>query len=521
MHRHRLVVALGMLVLGSGTTLSAQTFPGSDPVLQRVWQEGMENSHAYQLAQVLLDSIGPRLTGSPAHRAANDWAVAMYQSWGIDARNEQYGTWRGWERGISHIDLVEPRVRTLEGITLAWSPGTSGKVRGGVVILPQVADSSEFAAWLPQLRGKFVLTSFPQPTCRTDANWEEYAVPASFEKMKAERDTARTAWTGRMRNTGVNFRELRRRLEDAGALGIVTSRWSAGWGVNRMSSASTEKVPTLDLSCEDYGLVFRLAANGQNPVLQVEAEARFLGEVPVFNTIAEMRGSERPDEYVVLSAHYDSWDGASGATDNGTGSVTMMEAMRILKTVYPNPKRTIVAGLWSGEEQGLNGSRAFVADHPDIVEGLQALFNQDNGTGRVVNISMQGLTGAGAHFARWLAQVPSEVTRHINLRIPGTPGRGGSDYASFICAGVPSFSLFSLSWDDRYTWHTNRDTFDKVVLDDLKNNATLTAMLAYLASEDPERVPRDQRVMPVSQRTGEQLTWPQCRDGRRSWEERR
>ena len=159
-------------------------------------------------------------------------------------------------------------------------------------------------------------------------------------------------------------------------------------------------------------------------------------------------------------------------------------------------------------------------DHPEIVGGLQALFNQDNGTGRVVNISMQGLTGAGEHFANWLGQIPREITQHIDLNIPGTPGGGGSDYASFICSGAPAFSISSLSWEyGTYTWHTQRDTFDKIWMDDLKNNATLTAMLVYLASEDPNRVPRDQRdVMPTSRRTGEPMTWPECRDGRRSSE---
>lgn len=516
------VAALAALLLSTPGRSAAQSFPSDDPVIKAMWEEGMVNSHAYRLAQVLLDSIGPRLTGSPGQKAAHDWAVAVYRSWGIEARNEQYGTWMGWRRGVTHIDLVEPRVRTLEGTMLAWSPGTKGKVRAEAVILPEVADSGEFAAWLPHVKDRFVLVSFAEPTCRTDDNWEEYATEESFEKMRAERDTARRVWNQRLRRTGIGLRQLAGVLEDAGATGILTSRWSRGWGVNRIFSASTERVPTLDLSCEDYGLVFRLTDNGQRPVLELEAEAQFLGEVPVFNTIAEIKGSEKPDEYVLLSAHFDSWDGASGATDNGTGSVTMLEAMRIIKATYPSPKRTIIAGHWSGEEQGLNGSRAFAADRPEIVEGLQALLNQDNGTGRVVVISMQGLFQAGEFFARWLAQIPDDITRHIDLRLPGTPGRGGSDYASFICAGVPAFSLSSLSWEYRtYTWHTNRDTFDKVVIDDLKNNATLTAMLAYLASEDPERIPRDRRVLPVSERTGRQMTWPRCRDATRSWRERR
>jgi Zn-dependent M28 family amino/carboxypeptidase len=220
---------------------------------------------------------------------------------------------------------------------------------------------------------------------------------------------------------------------------------------------------------------------------------------------------------VILSAHFDSWDGGSGATDNGTGTVTMMEAMRILKAAYPNPKRTILVGHWNSEEQGLNGSRAFVADHPEIVDNVQAVFNQDNGTGRVANISMQGFSGAAPYFATWFAKIPQEITGDIELRIPGTPGGGGSDYASFVCADAPAFGLSSLSWDyGTYTWHTNRDTFDKLVMDDVKNNATLTAMLAYLASEDQDRLPRDKAILPLNPRTGQQMTWPVCRDGARS-----
>jgi hypothetical protein len=404
---------------------------------------------------------------------------------------------------------------------LAWSPGTKKK-KAGVAIMPDVADSASFVAWLPQAKGKYVLMSFPEPTCRPDGNWQENATEASFEAMQAERDAAREAWGARSEATGLSFSGLVGAIEDAGAAGIVTGGRSLGWGTYRVFSARTEEIPTLILSCEDYGLVFRLAENGQDPVLEVEAKADFKGEVPVFNTIAEIRGSEKPDEYVVLSAHFDSWDGGSGTTDNGTGTITILEAMRIIKEAYPNPKRTIIAGHWNAEEQGLIGSRAFAADHPEVTEGLQALFNQDNGTGRIVRISMQGLLEAGNFFSSWLAQVPPEITQHIDLQIPGTPGGGGSDYAAFVCAGAPSFFLGAHNWSYfPYTWHTNRDTFDKIVADDLKNNATLFAMLTYLASEDPELMPREQRVLPVSQRTGEQMTWPQCRQPRRSWEEYR
>ena len=496
---------------------AAQNVATDDPVIQRIWEEGMNNSQAYPLAQVLLDSIGPRLTGSPGMNAAHDWAVRTFESWGIPARNEAYGSWLGWRRGITHIDLLEPRVRTLEGTMLAWSPGTDGPVQGPVAVLPEIQSPAEFEAWLPQVKGKFVAVSFAQPTCRPNETWSELATPESFEKMQAEREAANAAWNQRIRNTGLNARQLHVRLEEAGALGVLTSNWSNGYGVNKIFNAYTRKVPTLDLSCEDYGLVFRLAENEQGPVLRVNADAEYLGNVPVFNTIAEIRGTEKPDEYIVLSAHFDSWDGSSGATDNGTGTVTMMEAARILKKVYPNPKRTIIVGLWGGEEQGLNGSRAFTEDNPHIVENLQALFNQDNGTGRVVNISMEGFMGAGEFFGRWLSQIPNEITQHIRLDLPGTPRSGGTDHASFVCHGAPAFNLSALHWEYwNYTWHTNRDSFDKIVFDDLKNNATLTAMLAYLASEEPERIGREMRDMPINPRTGTKASWPACQPAHRS-----
>jgi carboxypeptidase Q len=508
----------GLVVLGGAAPLPAQTFPTENDVLRRIWTLGMDESHAPRLAQALLDSIGPRLTGTPQMSAANDWAVAVLRGWGVDARNEQYGTWRGWRRGHTHIDLVAPRQRTLEGTMLAWSPGTprGRAVEGPVILLPEVASAAEFDAWLPQAKGRFVAISFAEPTCRPNRQWQEFATPESFERMQQERDAARAAWSGRL--SGIMLmNQVRQRLDEAGAAGILQSYWSNDFGVNKVFSTNTTNIPTVDLSCEDYGLVFRLAQNGQGPVLRLSAQSEALGEVPVYNTLGMIRGSERPDEYVILSAHFDSWDSSSGATDNGTGSVTMLEAMRILKAAYPNPNRTILLALWGGEEQGLNGSRAFVEDNPKIVAGVQALFNQDNGTGRVVSISMQGYTDAAGHFGRWLARVPTEITQHIDLNIPGTPGGGGTDHASFVCAGAAAFNLSALNWGyGTYTWHTNRDTYDKIVFDDLRNNATLVAMLAYLASEDPERVSTARRVMPTSPQGRRQMNWPTCQQPQRS-----
>ncbi len=489
-----------------------------EEMIDKIVKEAENNSQLEELAHELLDVVGPRLVGTPQMKNANDWAVKKYNSWQITARNEQWGKWKGWERGITHIDMISPRIQSLEGRQLAWSPSTGKKgVTAEVVILPEAKDSLDFVQKLKSVKGKFVMISMPQPTGRPDDNWEEWATKESFEKMKSQRDSLEKLWDERLRKTGLSRRELPKALEEAGAEGIISSYWSRGFGVNKVFSAYTEEVPTIDVSLEDYGLLYRLAEYGDKPEIKVVAESSELGEVPTFNTIAEIKGSEKPEEYVILSAHFDSWDGATGATDNGTGTLVMMETMRILKKLYPNPKRTILVGHWGSEEQGLNGSRAFVKDHPEIVNNVQAVFNQDNGTGRVVNISGNGFLNSYDYLGRWLYEVPENVSQHIETNFPGTPGRGGSDYASFVAAGAPAFNLSSLSWDYwNYTWHTNRDTYDKIVFDDVKNNVILTAVLAYMASEDEETTSREKIVLPVSRRTGEQMTWPEPRDAERA-----
>jgi carboxypeptidase Q len=497
------------LLLGS-FTLQAQE---KDSVIDNIIKEATENSQLERLGYELMDKIGPRLVGTPQMKKANDWAVNKYTSWGIPAKNEKWGEWRGWERGITHIDMVHPRLQSLDGTQLAWNPSTSGEgVTAELIVLPMVKDSLTFDNWLPNVKGKLVMISMNQPTGRPDYNWEEFATEASFEKMKKNRDEQTDAWRDNMKNTGYDRRTLPEALESAGAAGIVASNWSKGFGVNKIFSASTKAIPTVDLELEDYSMLYRMVEYGDKPKINIVAESKELGKVPNFNTIAEIKGTEKPDEYVILSAHFDSWDGGTGATDNGTGTLVMMETMRILKKMYPNPKRTILVGHWGSEEQGLNGSRAFVEDHPEIVENIQAVFNQDNGTGRVVKLSGAGFLHAYDYLGRWLHPVPEEIKDPIETTFPGSPSGGGSDNASFLAAGAPSFNLSSLNWSYwDYTWHTNR-----IVFDDVRSNVILAAILTYMASEDPNRTSKEQSVLPMSRRTGEQATWPKPRSPERN-----
>ncbi|MES2178797.1 MAG: M20/M25/M40 family metallo-hydrolase [Gemmatimonadota bacterium] len=568
----RRLTAIGLIAVAAAAPSHAQTttFPKSNPTMERIWRLGMDSSHVQQLSQVLFDSIGPRLTGSPGLTRASDWVIGQYKAWGIEGKREQYGTWRGWRRGYSHIDLEQPRVRSLAGTMLAWSPGTNGKpVKAEVITLPKFADSTEFVKWLPKAKGKIVMLSPAWPTCRPSEDWNRFGTAASIARMDSAIGRMQADWavttgdsTKLYRGTGYNLAlgtgTLGTRLEKAGVVGTITSRnklsgfnnpfaapggggggrggrgggggnppgsasargggpaaslaqggggrggaggaqGAGGWGTIEIFETYNTKAPAVTLECEDYGLVYRLAENNQKPVVRLDLDASLLGEKPAFNTIGIIKGTEKPDEYVMLSAHFDSWDGSSGATDNGTGTMMAMEAMRILKLAYPNPKRTIMVGHWASEEQGLNGSTAFTEDHPEVMKGLQALFNQDNGTGRVQSLGSSGLPDIGRHLKQWYSALPSFFTDSMSSnvvswsfddRAPGNPG--GTDGAVFTCKGAPSFGMGAVGWNyGTYTWHTNRDTYDKVVMDDLKHNATLAAMMIYQASEDPEFIKRD------------------------------
>lgn len=491
--------------------LNAQT---KDQMVKSIMDETYQNSQLETLAYELLDGIGPRLVGSPKMQQAHDWAVKRFQNWGIDAQNEKWGEWKAWERGPSSIEMTAPYAKSIEGTQLAWSPSTSSKgITADVLMLPLFKNKEEFAAWLPKVKGKLVMVSQYQISGRPEYNWKEFATPESFEKMKKETADASEEWRNSIAATGETSRTLNEKLEKSGAVGIVSSNWSRGFGVNKIFSAGTKTIPVVDIALEDYGQLYRMIQHGTTPQLKINAQSKDKGTAPTFNTVAVIKGSQKPEEFVILSAHLDSWDGGTGATDNGTGTITMMEVARILKKHYPNPKRTIVVGLWGSEEQGLNGSRGYVSAHKDQMPHVQAVFNQDNGTGRIANISGQGFVNSYDYLGRWLSAVPNELTKDIKTTYPGFPGGGGSDHASFVAAGAPAFMLGSLNWSyGNYTWHTNRDTYDKIVFDDVKSNVATIAIMTYMASEDPEKSSSARIKMPINPRTGEAAKWPEVKE---------
>lgn len=491
-------------------SLQAQT---KDQMVKSIMDETFQNSQLETLAYELMDEIGPRLVGSPKMQQAHDWAVKRFENWGIQAQNEKWGEWKSWERGTSTIEMVSPYVKSIEGMQLAFSPATPARgITADVVMLPTFKNKEDLNQFLTKVKGKLVMVSQYQPSGRPEYNWKEFATPESFEKMKKETAEASEAWRKSIAASGETSKTLNERLEKAGAAGIISSYWSRGFGVNKIFAAGTKTIPVVDVALEDYGQLYRMIQHGKTPKLKIVAQSKDKGTAPTFNTVAVIKGSEKPEEFVILSAHLDSWDGGTGATDNGTGTITMMEVARILKKHYPNPKRSIVVGLWGSEEQGLNGSRGYVWAHKDQMPNVQAVFNQDNGTGRIANISGQGFLHSYDYIGRWLSAVPRELTKGIETSFPGFPGGGGSDHASFVAAGVPAFMLSSLNWSyGNYTWHTNRDTYDKIVFDDVKSNVATIAILTYMASED-EKASAERIKLPNNPRTGEPMSWPEVKE---------
>jgi hypothetical protein len=234
---------------------------------------------------------------------AQDWAVKMFQSWGIEATKERYGTWRGWRRGTSHIDRIAPRVRTLEGTMLGYSPGTGGKdIEAVPILLPRFADTSgaEFRRWLPQAKGKLVLISAPNPSCRSNAEWDDFGTPASVGRIRAERAALNADWQARIRATKLGVAlgggALGWALDSAGVAGVISYRPKDTRGAMEVFETHNKVNPNIALSCEDYGLVYRLAQNNQGPVVRVAAESEDLGEVPAHNVIGTIRGTEKPND---------------------------------------------------------------------------------------------------------------------------------------------------------------------------------------------------------------------------------
>ncbi|MGH7568470.1 MAG: M20/M25/M40 family metallo-hydrolase [Gemmatimonadales bacterium] len=470
-------------------------------VVQRIRDEGMNRSQVPELAGYLTDVIGPRLTGSSAMRRANDWTAEQFRGWGLaNVVVEPWGQFgRGWERVSFSGRILEPFVWPLQGSPLAWSGSTRGTVVGPVVFV-ELRDTADLARYRGKLRGAFVMRDtivavapeFDPAPLRTpldrllDTTRQQAPPPTPPTPEQQARQQAQAAFN----RAAYAFLRAER------AAGVLTysSRQYAiiRPGAGPFSTAVRydtipDPLPAVMLSQEQYFQIVRNLKRGTPVRLELNAQNRWLTQDrQAYNTLAEIPGADLKDQVVMLGAHLDSWFGGTGATDNGAGSVVMMEAIRILRTLGLQPRRTIRIALWSGEEQGLRGSRAWVENHKAELDKISAYVNVDNGTGRIRGIWNQSNEAVLPVFEQILW--PFRDLGVVAVRRGNT---GGTDHLAFDAAGVPGFNFIQdpIEYGTR-THHTDADTFERLLIDDLKQAATVVAYTVYHLAMRDEMMPR-------------------------------
>jgi carboxypeptidase Q len=469
-------------------------------VVEQIRAMGLESAHLEEMARHLTEVIGPRLTGSPGMTAANEWTAQMFREWGLE--NVTVEPWGEFGRGWEHVDykgrILTPWVQPLHGQPMAWTGSTDGLVRGQVMVA-RVETAEELDTLRGSLSGKILLTEEMQDV---DPEFEHRDRRTSLEDLLEPEevtqgggdmsDAERQAMFARMRAQREVRDQLMAMAEAEGALAILRIS-SRNDGVIRGGSAGSreagapEGLPHVALSREQYNQIYRNVEAGIPVEIELQVENRFHeDDLQAYNTLADLPGSDLADEYIMLGAHLDSWHMGGGATDNASGSVVMMEAMRILKELGVQPRRTIRIALWSGEEQGLLGSRYWVENHPELHDRISAYVNYDNGTGRIRGIWDQSNEAAIPVFEQILwpfRDLGVVAVRHGNT--------GGTDHLSFDRAGIPGFNFIQDPIEYGInTHHTELDTFDHLVLDDLRQAAVVVASTVYALAMRDEMMPR-------------------------------
>jgi carboxypeptidase Q len=481
----RVFLALVSVLLVVSSVFAQQRDAGD--MVARIRAEGLQRSRALALYRALTDEIGARLTGSPAHMQAARWALDRFTEWGVaNPHLEPYEFGRGWQLERVSVEMTEPRYMPLIAYPDAWSPPIASAVVGRPVYIGDKS-GEQIEAMAGQLRGAIVLTHLPQ----TEFVDRDRPQPGLDERPVA---TGNPTLPGPRRQPSVN--DLTMLLKKLGvAVAMRPSAYRDGTvGVTGNRATPSDAVPTIVVAGEQYNVIARLAAQGRPPTLRVELRTRYFEEDrDSYNVIAEIPGQDPAlrDQVVLVGAHLDSWHTASGATDNADGAVAVMEAMRIIRTLGAAPRRTIRVALWSGEEQGLLGARAHLAQHfntPAARDRLQVYLNDDPGSGKTLGFYMEGNAAAKALFDRWLAPLTDlGATRNIS------EGIGSTDHVPFNEAGLPGFNVIKDfdAYDER-TRHTNADYPERMSEDELKQSAIFMATFAWQAAMADEKIPRRQ-----------------------------
>jgi len=493
--------------------------------ITRIRYEGFRNSHVMEFASGLMDSIGERLTGSPNMKRANEWTRDQLAAMGLsNAHLEPWGPFgRGWANQYVNVRMTSPDVVPLIVYAKAWTPGTNGVVSGKCVRV-NIEDKKDFDKYRGKLAGMIVILG-PDAEVKTitEAPFkrlsdDELAKIGEYE-IPGERPAFRMAEIAKRRQFA---KDLNQFLADEKVLAVIDhSRGTAGGGTVFVQSGGSFKpgetatVPQLTMASEHWSRIARLLQQKKDVTLELNVVNTFYDDDPMqYDTIAEIPGTDKKDEVVMLGAHLDSWHAGTGATDNGAGTIVMMEAVRILKALDIHPRRTIRIGLWSGEEEGLLGSQGYVEQHfgsrppmddpnmkgmptllrrdagPVTVKPEQAkvsaYFNVDNGSGKIRGVYLQENEAVAPIFEAWISPFKDLGMTTLTMR-----NTGGTDHLSFDAVGIPGFQFIQdpIEYETR-THHSNMDVYDRLQPEDLKQISVIVAGFVYDAAMRDQMLPR-------------------------------
>lgn len=505
------------------TTTSLLASDSPDLMMQtRIRQEGLRNSKVMDIASGLMDGIGGRLTGSPNMKRANEWTRDKLTEFGLsNARLESWGQFgRGWSYESCSVRMTSPDVVQLNAIPKAWSPGTSGPLRGRPVKV-KLETTEDLQKQKGKLGGKIVMSGDPTaPRQHQTPDFKRYDTKELFDLEQYEIDPKRRFTPADVQRLRTFRRQLAQFLQDE-HVALLIEEGRGDFGTMIVQSSGSQKpeepqgVPTVTMEAEHYDRIARLLDAGRDVELEVDFKTTIYDQDQNgYNTVAEIPGSDKKNEVVMLGAHLDSWHSGTGATDNGAGVAATMEAVRILKAIGIPPRRTIRIALWSGEEQGLLGSRGYVGRHfgkradpkdpkqkempywqrtektpliltPEHAK-LSAYFNLDNGTGRIRGIYAQNNAAARPIFESWIEPLKDLGVNTVTMR-----DTGSTDHVAFDEVGLPGFQFIqdAIEYGTR-THHTNYDTYERLQKDDLMQAATVIATFVWEAANRAEMMPR-------------------------------
>ncbi|RMG21787.1 MAG: M20/M25/M40 family metallo-hydrolase, partial [Bacteroidetes bacterium] len=479
-------------------------------MVYNIKREGLQNSEVMDIAFYLTDVAGPRLTNSPGYTRAAEWAKGKFEEWGLkNAALEPWGEFgKGWENQKLYIAMTKPYYAPLIAAPKAWTPGTKGLVKGEVIFM-DVEDEEDLHSYQGKVKGKIVLL---KPSSEVETSFEADARRFTEEELAEMAKQPLSSRSSRYDPARLaQWRKQRALMEkvnaflsvEGAALVLRGTRGREGTlftsgGRGYRSNASPE-LPTIELQAEHALRMARLLEEGIEVAVEAEMKNVFFDkDLQSYNVVAEIPGTDPQlkDEIVMLGAHLDSWHSATGATDNAAGSAVMMEAIRILQAAGAQPRRTIRIALWSGEEQGLHGSRNYVKNHfgdPSTMEmkpeydKFAGYFNIDNGTGRIRGIYLQGNDAVRPIFEQWFRPFDDMIdNRTITIR-----NTGGTDHLAFDQIGLPGFQFIQdpIAYSTR-THHTNMDTYERLQKEDLMQMACIVASFVYHTAMRDEKLPR-------------------------------